>query len=82
MTPFQKFVRGLQAAQFDLKETFDELLAFAEIMSRKSNTVELDENGFFYVTACGPIDEVISTMYKQIEKLERIQKQKGHNETK
>jgi hypothetical protein len=77
MTPFQKFLRGLQGARMDLAETFEELIAFAEIMSRKSNSVELDENGFFYVTAAGPLEEIIPTMKKQLAKLERIQAQKG-----
>lgn len=78
MTPFQKFLRGLQAAQLDLSETFEELIAFAEIMSRKQNSIELDDNGFFYVTAAGPIEEIVPTMKKQLEKLERIEQQKGH----
>ena len=77
MTPFQKFLRGLQAAKLDHDEMFTELIAFAEIMARKQNSVELDENGFFYVTACGPIEEIVTTVKKQLEKLERIQQQKG-----
>lgn len=75
MTPFQQFVMGLRAARKDLDETFEELLAFAEVMAMKSNSVELDEKGFFYVTATGPLDQVIVTMKKQLEKLERIQEQ-------
>lgn len=75
MTPFQKFVVGLRAAKMDVTEMLDEILAFAEVMARKTNSVELDENGFFYVTAAGPLEEIIPVMHKQIEKLERIQKQ-------
>lgn len=77
MTPFQKFLRGLQGARLDLDSTFEELIAFAEVMARKQNSIELDEEGFFYVTACGPVEDVIPTMKKQLEKLERILKQKG-----
>jgi hypothetical protein len=76
MTPFQKFVRGLQAAQLEFDETMNELISFAEIMAQKQNTLELDEDGFFYVTAAGPIEEVIPVMEKQLEKLYRIRKQK------
>jgi hypothetical protein len=76
MTPFQKFVRGLQAAQLDFDETMNELISFPEIMAQKQNTLELDEDGFFYVTAAGPIEEVIPVMEKQLEKLYRIRKQK------
>lgn len=76
MTPFMKFLRGLQAAKVDLHETFEELIAFAEIMARKQNSLEMDEDGFFYVTAAGPLEEVIPVVHKQLEKLERIYKQK------
>lgn len=78
MTPFEKFCNGLQHVRHEFNEEMNEMLAFAEIMSRKANAVELDENGTFYVVATGPIDEVISTMYKQLEKLERIKKQKDN----
>lgn len=76
MTPFMKFLRGLEAAQLDFNETMMELRAFAEIMSRKTNTVEMDEDGSFYVTASGTLDEIIPTLYKQVHKLERIKEQK------
>jgi hypothetical protein len=77
LNPFQKFVRGLQAAQLDFNETMTELTAFAEIMAQKQNTLELDEDGFFYVTAAGPIEDIIPVMEKQLEKLYRISKQKN-----
>lgn len=77
MTPFQKFLRGLQAARLDLSQTFEELIAFAEIMARKQNTLEMDEDGFFYVTAAGPLEEIIPNMKKHLQRLERIKEQKG-----
>lgn len=76
MTPFQKFLSGLKAAREEVGETLDELTAFAEIMARKQNCIELDDNGFFYVTAAGPLDEVIPTVHKLLDKLERIKKEK------
>jgi hypothetical protein len=76
MTPFRRFTNGLHQIRSDFNEQLDEMLAFSEIMAMKQNAVELDENGFFYVTASGPIEEIIPIMYKQIEKLERIKKQK------
>lgn len=78
MTPFMKFLRGLEAAQLDFNETMMELRAFAEIMSRKTNTVEMDEDGSFYVTASGTLDEIIPTLYKQVHKLERIKEQRDN----
>lgn len=79
MTPFQKFLRGLEAAQLDFTETMNELRAFAEIMSRKQNALEMDEDGFFYVTSAGPIEEVINTVELQLGKLKRIKQQKDNH---
>lgn len=76
MNPFQQFVRGLAAAKLEYNETIDELLAFAEVLARKQNTLEMDENGFFYVTASGQIEEVIAALQLYSEKLQRIKKQK------
>lgn len=82
MSPFQRFLNGLESAQLDFNETMNELRAFAEIMARKQNTVELDDEGFFYVTAAGPLEEIIPTLYKQVHKLERIKKQKDEDATR
>lgn len=79
MTPFRRFCNGLHQVRADFNEQLDEMLAFAEVMAMKQNCVELDENGFFYVTAAGPLEEIIPVMYKQIEKLERIKKQKDNS---
>lgn len=78
MTPFRRFINGLHHVRHDMNEQIDEMLAFAEVMAHKQNSVELDENGLFYVTAAGPLEEIIPTMYKQLEKLERIKKQKDN----
>jgi hypothetical protein len=77
MTPLQQFVNGLRGARMEFNEAMDELLGFAEIMANKQNTLEMDENGMFYVTTSGPLEQVIPIMHKQLERLERIQKQKG-----
>lgn len=79
MSPFQQFVNGLKAARMDMNEMLDELTAFSEVMARKSNSIEMDENGMWYVTASGNIEEVIHTIYLQLDKLERIKKQKDSN---
>jgi hypothetical protein len=59
----------------------DELRAFAEVMARKQNSIDLDEDGFFYVTATGPIEVIIPIIEKQLEKLERIKRQKDASGT-
>lgn len=54
----------------------DELRGFAEILARKQNNIELDEDGLFYVTATGPLPDVIDTVEKQLIKLKRINDQR------
>jgi hypothetical protein len=81
MNQYSKLLAGLKAVKSDLNGELDELLAFAEVMARKHNTLELDEDGFFYCTAAGPIEEVIPVMEKQLSKLERIKKQRDGSGT-
>lgn len=76
MTPFDRFLAGLHSLRHETSNELEELIAFAEIMAQKKNTLELDENGFFYCTASGPLEQVISVLEKQLGKLERIKKQK------
>lgn len=78
MSPFARFVAGLRAAKADFNESIDELTAFAEIMARKSNTLELDDDGMFYITASGTLEDIIATMENQLSKLKRIKHQKDH----
>lgn len=78
MTPFQRFRNGLHHIRAEFNEELDEMLAFAEVMARKQNAIELDEHGFFYVTAAGPLEEIIPVVRQQVEKLERIKKQRDN----
>ena len=77
MTPFQRFLNGLNAAQMDFNEVMTELRAFAEVMAQKRNSIELDEEGYFCVTAAGPLDEVITTVEKHLHKLKRIYEERN-----
>jgi hypothetical protein len=78
MTPFRRFCNGLHHVRNEFINEIDEMLAFAEVMAMKQNSIELDENGFFYSTAAGPLDEIIPVLHKQIEKLERIKTQRDN----
>lgn len=78
MNAFRRFCNGLHQARGDFNEILEELIAFSEIMSQKANTIELDDNGFFYVTSSGPLEEVIPTLRKQLVKLERIKEQRDN----
>lgn len=79
MSPFTRFLAGLHSIRADFDAEMEELLAFAEVMARKENTLELDENGSFYVSATGTLEEVIETLEKQLQKLKRIKQQKDGN---
>lgn len=79
MTPMRQFTNGLKHVRGQFLEDMDELLAFAEVLALKQNSIELDENGMFFVTATGPLEQVIPIMYQQLEKLERIKEQKDKN---
>lgn len=54
------------------------MLAFAEVMAMKQNAIELDDNGLFYITATGTVEEIIPVMTMQLEKLKRIKDQKDN----
>lgn len=79
MTPYRQLRNGLQQIRQDSNELLDEAIAFAEVMAMKQNSIELDEKGIFFVTASGTLEDVIPTMYKQLEKLERIKQQRDSN---
>lgn len=72
MTPFQRFLNGLYQLRGDFNEELDEIISFAEVMAKKQTCVELDENGSFYVSASGPLEEVIPALQTQLKKLERL----------
>lgn len=79
MTPFKRMANGLHHIRSDLNDQLDELLAFAEVMARKNNTLDLDENGFFYVTCSGTLEDIIPTMQRYLRRLERIKEEKESN---
>ena len=79
MTPFQRFLNGLNAAQMDFNEVMTELRAFAEVMAKKQNTLDMDEDGCFYVTAAGRLEDIIPVVEGHLRKLKRINEERGYN---
>jgi hypothetical protein len=73
--PYRRFCHGVQHFRQELNEELDEMLTFAEVMARQGNMITVDENGVFYSTANGTLDEIISVLHQQLEKLERIRRQ-------
>lgn len=78
VTPFRRFTNGLHHVKKEFIENIDEMLAFAEVMALKTNCIEYDENGCYYVQASGPLEDVITIMYHQLERLERMKQQKDN----
>lgn len=78
ITPYRQLTNGLHQIRGDFNEILNEAIAFAEVMAMKANCIEQDNNDTYYVLASGPIDEVITTLYKQIDKLERLKKQRDN----
>lgn len=77
MNPYQQLCKGAHHFKAEINEEMDELIAFAEIMSRQKNMVTLDQNGTFYAIASGDIDEVINVLEQQITKLKRIREERN-----
>jgi hypothetical protein len=77
-SPFRQFRNGLDQVQQDVNEVLNEARAFAEVLAMKQNSIEFDENGYFFVTSAGSLEEVIGVMQKQLEKLQRIKTQKDN----
>lgn len=80
ISPFRRFTNGLHQLRNDFNDQADELLAFSEILALKENCLEMDDNGFYYVTASGPLEQVIPVVTHLLDKLERIQKQQKDKE--
>lgn len=75
LTPFRRFCNGLHHIRNEFNENLDEMLVLAEVMALKANSIEVDGDTY-YVTATGPLEEVIPVLHAQLEKLERINRQK------
>ena len=78
MLPFQQFANGLKHVRNEINQELEELLVFSEVLARKNNTLEMDENGVFYSILSGSIEDMIAMMHKQLQKLERIKYQKDN----
>jgi type II secretory pathway component PulF len=76
---YRRFCTGIQHFRNEINDELDEMLTFAEVMARQQNMITVDENGIFFSTASGSLDEIIPTLTQQIEKLERIRRQRNHN---
>lgn len=77
MTPYQRLVAGTHHFKNALNEELNEMLAFAELMSRQRNMITFDSDGQWYSIASGELDEIIDVLEQQLGKLKRIREEKN-----
>jgi urease accessory protein UreE len=71
-----KFKEMLETMQAQMNNDYDEIISAAHLIGNRPNYLTVDEHGFFHVQASGKIEEVMSALKIQLEKLDRISKQK------
>jgi len=76
MLPLTRFKEMLELYKAQTLEDFDELIGAAEVIGARPNYLTVDEQGYYHVQASGNIDEVIASLQKQLEKLQRIKAQR------
>lgn len=72
MLPLSRFTNALSAYKLEFDQQFDELIQAAEIISKKTNVIEREDNGQFFVQATGNIEQVIDTLETMLRKLYKI----------
>jgi len=55
------------------------MIMTTDIINQRPNYLTVDEQGHYHVQASGSIDEVVMTLNKLLDKLERIKKYRDHN---
>ncbi|MFN7882547.1 MAG: hypothetical protein ACK5PF_05985 [bacterium] len=72
MLPLSRLTEYLKGYQAEFNQQFDELIQAAEIVARKTNVIEREDNGQFLVQATGTLDQVIDTLETMLKKLYKI----------
>ena len=78
-TPLARFKTILETTKAQLIEDLDEMIMTTDIINQRPNYLTVDEQGHYHVQASGSIDEVVMTLNKLLDKLERIKKYRDHN---
>lgn len=78
-TPLARFKTILETTKAQLIEDLDEMIMTTDIINQRPNYITVDEQGHYHVQASGNIDEVVMTLNKLLDKLERIKKYRDHN---
>lgn len=75
-SPLTRFRDMLMLHKKQLDEDYEEIIMAAEIIASRPNYVLMDETGYYHVQSSGTLEEVVTSLHKQLEKLERIKAQK------
>lgn len=78
-TPMTRFKTALESLQLQLNEEINEMIMTADIIGQRPNYLTVDEQGFYHIQASGNIDDVITSLTKVLEKLNRIKTFREHN---
>lgn len=75
MLPLERFPEALSAYRDEFIQQFDELINAAELLARKHNTIEREDNGTYFIQATGKLDAVINTLEVMLNKLKKTKEQ-------
>jgi len=78
-TPLARFKTILETTKAQLIEDLDEMIMTTDIINQRPNHLTIDENGHYHIQASGSLDEVVLTLNKLLDKLERIKKYRDNN---
>lgn len=76
MLPLTKFRDMLQAYQAQMNEDMSELVNAADLVGSRPNYLVVDEHGYYHYQTSGTIYEVVASVEKMLEKLNRIKAQR------
>jgi hypothetical protein len=76
MLPLMKFSEMLTDLKTQIGQDMDEIIGAATLIGQRPNYLTVDELGYYHLQASGNIDEVVSAVSTQLERLKRIKEQK------
>ncbi len=71
-TPLTRFINILEATKSQLVQDIDEMIMTTDIISKRPNYLTVDERGYYHIQASGDIDDVMTSLTRLLEKLNRI----------
>ncbi len=75
MLPFKRFTEALAGYKAEFDQQFDDLINAADLISRKTNVIEREDDGTYYIQATGKLDEIIDTLTVMLNKLKKTKEQ-------